>query len=195
MSKTYRCRVRKDIKEVIRRSDEIEYKVSLLDILDPDDMSEEYKKALEAVGAREDPDGKMVMDIDGVTVTVDPKEKTVKARLEEEKTVSEKVDKVVDVFEWTDLRESAQQQAEDDVDKEIREKLEEEGKTVEEQAKKKLEAAEEKIREKLREAANEAHKSALRRKAKRIGRILSEKEESAQNGDRRMVIEIETGEG
>ena len=195
MSKTYRCRVKKDIREIVRKSDEIEYKVSLLDILDPDEMTEEYKKALKSLGAKESPDGKLSLDVDGVTLTVDPKEKTVKARLEDEKEVRESIDREVDVFEWTDAREAAQKKAEEDVSKEFDKKIEAEGKVIEDQVRRKLEKAEEKIREKLREAANEAHKAALRKKAHKIGRVIQDREESMENGDKRMSIEIEINGG
>ena len=57
MSKTYRCRVKKDVRVVSRASDEVEYKVSLLDILNPEEMEEQYRKALQSMGAKETADG------------------------------------------------------------------------------------------------------------------------------------------
>ncbi len=191
MSKTYRCRVKKDIREVHSVEDEIEYKVSLLDILDQDEMEEEYRKALRSLGADEDSDGNIVLDVDGVEVTVDTSSKKATARVDGKEEIEIHVDKEVKVFDWGDNERRAQEEAEKVTENEMKAEVEDKIKAHEKKVRGKLNAAGDKIKEKLREAANEAHKSALRKKAERIGRVTVDQEDGMENGDQRLTIEIE----
>ena len=191
MSKTYRCRVQRDVRVVSRVADEVKYKVNLLDILDPEEMEAEYRQALRAMGAREEEGGGMVLDLDGVRVCVDPGEKTATAGVNEEEEISISVNRDVRVFQWEDSEEKARQEAEKRTDAEITNEMAKKKKHHEQDVRDRLEGADRIIREKLREAANEAHKSALRKKADRMGRIMSNKDETLENGDKRLTLEIE----
>ena len=195
MSKTYRCRVKKDIQEVHRVQDELEYKLGLLDILPPEEMEKDFRKALEDMGAREEEDGSLTLEIEGIQVTVDTEEKKAIARVGEEKEISVEVEREVYVFDWGDNKENAQRTAEQEqgkgLEQELARKLEQEKEKHERRVRGKLEGAREKIQEKLREAVNETHKNALRKKASRMGKILADREEEQANGDQRLTLEIE----
>jgi hypothetical protein len=193
MSKTYRCRVKKDIRETHRTADTIELKISLLDILDPKEMEGMYRKALKDTGAKENADGTLELKVDGVTVTVDPKEKTAVGRVEGKKDIEIHVDKEVQVYNIRDNEKVAQAMAEKKVADEIAADVANKKKELEEKVKSTLDAAEEKVKEKLREAANEAHKAALRKKADRMGKVTVNREEELGNGDKRLTLEIELG--
>lgn len=191
MSKTYRCRVKQDIRETHRCADTIELKISLLDILDPDEMDGIYRKALKDAGAKERPEGTLELKVDCVTVTIDPKEKTAVVRADGTKEIEVHVDKEVNVYQVRDNEQVAQGMAEKKVADEIAADIEKQKKVLEEKVKSTLDAAEEKVKEKLREAANEAHKAALRKKADRMGKVTVNKEEELGNGDKRLTLEIE----
>jgi len=191
VSKTYRCRVRKDVSVVSKAADEVRYKVGLLDILDPDEMREHYRKSLQALGAQEGKDGKFVVEVAGAKVTVDPNARSAVAEVAEKERITVSTDRVVAVRNVQDDEAAARQEAERRVGQELAAEAAKRKRSHEERVRGKLDAADEAVRAKLREAANEAHKSALRAKADRLGKVMADKEETLANGDKRVTLEVE----
>jgi len=193
MSKTYKCRVKKDITETHRVSDEIEYKIRLLDILDKEDMAEEYEKVLKDMGGKKKKDGNLEIEIDGVKITIDVKKQNVKAKVDEKEKISENVDKELEIYDYDYNENIAHKKAEEIIEKDIKEKINKRKAEHEVKVREKLEKAEEKIKEKLREATNETHKRALRRKADSMGKVIVDQENKLKNGDNQLVLEVEIG--
>lgn len=192
MSKTYRCRVKKELREVHRARDQVHYRgLGLLDVLDPQDMEDVYRQALKDMGASEKSDGSLSLRVGEATVRVDPKQRTAEVSVSEDKEVRTKVDREEKIFEWSESREKAQKKAEEKVDREAGGELEKKKKDHDEEVRSKLDQVEDRVKEQLRRAANEAHKAALRRKAGRMGTVTVDKEDELANGDRRLTLEVE----
>lgn len=191
MSKTYKCRIKKDIVESHRVSDEIEYNLGLLDILPPEEMEDIYKEAVKNSGGVEKEDKNLEISIDSITITIIPSEKKARVRISEEKKIAIHIDREEKVFEYSDSEVKAQKKAEEKADREINAELNKQKEDHINKVKKKLADSEEKVKEKLREISNEVHKNALRKKAGALGRINLDREEKLSEGDNRLTIEIE----
>ncbi len=200
MSRTYRCKVKKDLKEVHKTADEIRYRISLLDkkhlgILKPDEMEEIYRAALKEMGASEESDGTLVLEVDGIKITINTKDKTATARLEEEIEIKAEAQKTVKVYDVNDDRQKAQKEAEKAVEKvlkkELDQKIRDKKAAQTQKTREQLNRADGAVREKLRQAANEAYKKALREKASRMGNITEDREETLENGNQRLTLAIE----
>lgn len=190
MSKTYRCRVKKDIRETLSSEDSVGYAIGLLDTLDPAEMAAEFRKALIAAGAAERGDGGLSLEVAGVTVTVNAAGRTATARVARKDELRESVDKVVDEYSVRDSEKAAQKKAEAAVDGEIRERVAEARRDHAAGIAEALRKADPAIRKALRAAANEANKAALRKKAGCMGVVTADREEILPNGDRRLTLEI-----
>ena len=190
MSKTYRCRVKKDIRETLSSEDSVGYAIGLLDTLDPGEMAAEFRKALIAAGATETGDGRLALEVEGASVTVNADGGTATARIARKDELKESVDKVVDAYSVRDNGASAQKTAEATVDGEIRERVAEARRAHAAETAEALRKADPAIRKALRAAANEANKAALRKKAGRLGVVTADREENLPNGDRRLTLEI-----
>ena len=81
--------------------------------------------------------------------------------------------------------------AEKQADHEVAPRLEEEKQRHQKEVRGRLDQADERIRTRLRQASNKAHESALRIKASRLGRVVTDQEETTETGDKKLTLEIE----
>jgi hypothetical protein len=195
MSKTYRCKVRVDLKERVRARDAVEYEIDLGRVLGKQEESELLRQKLRAAGGTEQ-DGKLALDIGGVTVEVDPATGKVTAEVNADGEVAVHVDEERQVWNVRDSAEQAQRSAQAEAESEARarllaEKTATEG-TLAGQVRGKLGRATPEIVRRLREVRAEVEKEAVVRKAQRLGTVLGTHEsEDKATGDRTLTVDVE----
>ncbi len=194
MSRTYRCRVQKDLSTSVRARDSITLTLGLRDLVGEEETNQILREALEALGGGSDEAGRVQLDIDGVRVTVDPAERSAELSVGEDYELQVSVDTVVDSYNYGDDEEAAQAAAEARVESQLKASLNTKRAAAEAETRERLDAAEGAVRAVLREATARTEIESLRRKAERMGRILSvTEEEDPKTGDRQVVIELELG--
>jgi hypothetical protein len=195
MSKSYRCRVKVDLRERVAARDAVAYEIDIGRILGKKAEAALLRKALLDLGGEEQ-DGKVVLEVEGVRVTVDPETGEAQASVEDEGDVRRHVDEERKVFNVRDDEAAAKEKAQADAEKEAKVSLEQEKaalqKTLDDKVRDTLKAAGPAIVRRLRVARGETEKAALEEKARQLGTVVSKREtEDPKRGDRSLVIEIE----
>lgn len=194
MSRTYRCRVQKDLTITVRARDSITLRLGLHELVGEDETNEILRKVLEEAGGRVGDDGQVTLGIEGVQVVVDVEGRTAEASLGEDYELEASADEIVDSYSHADDKRAAQAAAEARVERDLKAELQRRKEAAEAATRAKLDAAEEAIRQTLREASAKTEIESLRRKAERMGRLLGiTEEEDPKTGDRQVVIELELG--
>ena len=195
MSKRYRCRVKKDLSIEVDARDQVEYRLRLNDILAPEETNDILRSKLADAGGRTNDEGKVILEVEGAEVEVDPKARTATARSGRSHEVRREFDGEVGAFSWGDNRSEAQDKAETRVEKQLQEEVEREREKLVEEARRTLGKAADEVSRILREATAETEKESALRKADKLGKVISvEEEQDAKTGDRTVVIEIELPE-
>ena len=190
MSRAYRITVRESTNREIKGSDEICTDLEILEILPPEQMAEILKKHLKEKGYTEQPDGTMVRQDGGATITVDPKtcEVSVKSDVKEEIALEARRE----AFGYDDagpsqrdIRERVQQQLKDDIEKKAAQETERlQGRATEALEKKLCE-----LQPELSEVVNKVTREALKTKAQQLGTV-TEIAEDEQSGNLTIKIEV-----
>jgi hypothetical protein len=195
MSRTYRCKVRVDLKERVRARDAVEYEIDLGRVLGKQEESELLRQKLRAAGGVEH-DGKIALDVRGVTVEVDPATGKVKAEVKADGDVEVHIDEERRVWNARDSAPTAQKRAQAAAEDEARERMAAEKAatqgTLEGQVRGQLGRATPEIVRRLRQVRAEVEKEAVVRKAQRLGTVLDTHEsEDAATGDRTLTVDVE----
>lgn len=190
MSKTYRCRVKRDLTDIIREKDRIVYRLRLLPVADKEKMKQWFRQALIDDGANENEDGTLEMDMDGVRVEIDVENDEVKIVSETEDDLHIQIDEDRKVYNRADNEEKAQEKAEEDVNKEVKKTIEDKQKEVRDKAVKILREAEGKVKTRIRKAENKTIEKGLDEKADSMGDVVQKEEEAGVNGDRRVIWRV-----
>lgn len=195
MSKTYRCKVRVDLKERVRARDAVEYEIDLGRVLGKQEESELLRQKLRAAGGVEK-DGKIALDIGGVRVEVDPATGKVTAEVGADGDVEVRIDEERQVWNVRDNAEAAQKSAQAEAENEARQRLAAEKATkqgaLEGRVRGKLGRATPEIVRRLREVRAEVEKEAVVRKAQRLGTVLGTHESQDEaTGDRTLTVDVE----
>jgi hypothetical protein len=195
MSKTYRCRVKVDLKERVLARDAVEYEIGLGRVLGKKEEAEILRQKLREAGGVEH-DGKLALDIGGVRVEVDPESGKVTAEVAADGEVEHQVDEERKVFNVADSPEQAQRHAQAQAEQQARANLAAKKAAVQGEldgkVRGKLGQATPEIVRKLREVRAEVEKEAVVRKAERLGTIVGRhEEEDKATGDRKLTLEIE----
>ena len=194
MSKTYRCKVRVDLKERVRSRDAVEYELDVGRLLGKKEESELLRAKLREAGGVEQ-DGKIALEIEGVKVEVDPATGKVTAEVGSEREVEIHVDEERKVWNVRDQAEEAQRGAQKQAEKEAEDKLEAKKAAarndLDGQVRGKLGRATPAIVRRLREVRAEVEKEAILRKAGRLGTVLGKHEsEDKATGDRTLTVDV-----
>ncbi len=190
MSKTYICRVKRDLREVLREEDRVVYRVRLLPVADKEKMKKWFKDSLIKDGARENEDGTLGMELDGVKVEIDIDKEEVRVVSETGEEVNIKKDEQKKIYNVADNEQAAQKKAQEDVDNEVAQEIKEHRDRLRKKAVKALNEAEGKVKTKIRRAENDAIKKGLDEKAHGLGQVVDVDESTEGNGDKRTVWRI-----
>ncbi|MBN2576082.1 MAG: hypothetical protein JXP73_16080 [Deltaproteobacteria bacterium] len=195
MSKTYRCKVRVDLKERVRARDAVEYEIDLGRVLGKQEEGELWRQKLREAGGVEK-DGKIALDVGGVAVEVDPATGKVTAEVKADDDVEVHLDEERRVWNAQDSAEAAQKRAQATAEQEARERMAAE-KTAAQGAldghvRGQLGRAAPEIVRRLREVRAEVEKEAVVRKAQRLGTVLGTHESRDEaTGDRTLTVDVE----
>lgn len=189
MSKTYTCRVKRDLSELIREKDRVVYRLRLLPVGDREKMKDWFRQALTEDGAKGD-QRKLHFEIDGVQVEVDLEEDQIRIVSESTQDLHIEKDEERKIYNVADDERAAQQKAEEQVDQEIEREVREARDRIRKQAAQRLREAEVKVKSRIRKAENEAIKKALDEKAHSLGEVLDVEESEEINGDKRIAWRI-----
>jgi hypothetical protein len=196
VSRIYRCRVKRDLSTSVQAGDEVQYRIRVNDILDQEETTDILRQKLVAAGGEERGDGKIVLEVDGAEVEVDPHARTAVARVEQRRQIDKHVDREVRARSWRDRREEAQAAAQSKVESQARSELESERRAaqqqLEQEVRRRLGDAADAIAKALRTASAQTEQEAVVRKAQRMGKVKSVTEsEDSDTGDRKIVIQLE----
>ena len=195
MSKTYRCRVKVDLKERVLARDAVEYEIGLGRVLGKKEEAGILRQKLREAGGVER-DGKIALEIGGVRVEVDPETGKVTAQVEAGREVEHHVDEERKEYNVADSAEQAQKRAQARAEEQARATLAAKKAAVKDELDGKVRAelgrATPEIVRRLREVRAEVEKEAVVRKAEKLGTVVARHEsEDKATGDRTMTVEIE----
>ncbi|MCP4750857.1 MAG: hypothetical protein GY866_08190 [Proteobacteria bacterium] len=190
MSRTYRCRVKRDLTEVIKERDSIVYRLKRLPVADKKKMNRWFRRALLEDGAGENEDGTLEMEFDGVRVEIDLEKEEVRATSEIEDELHIRIDEERSEYDYGDNKERAQEKAEKHVDREIAKKVKATRARHKKAAVGKLNEAQDQIKERIRTAENKVVEKALDEKTKTLGKNVQKEEEVEIDGGKRLVWSV-----
>jgi len=195
MSKSYRCRVKVDLKERVAARDAVEYELDLGRILGKKEEAALLRQKLRAAGGVEQ-DGKIALEIGGVRVEVDPDTGQVRAEVEAGRAVEHAIDEERQVYNVRDSAEQAHRSAQAAAEQQARSALEAKKAAVQNeldgQVRGRLGRAAPQIVRRLREVRAQVEKAAMERKAARLGTVVARHEsEDKATGDRSLTLEVE----
>jgi fructose-1,6-bisphosphatase/inositol monophosphatase family enzyme len=189
MSRAYRIAVKENLKRIIRAKDHVSTQVEILEVLPKEQMAQLLKEELQRRGFQEK--GKqLVRSQNGVTVTVDPTDGTVKVESERQENVELEGERVGRA--WDDAGPNSKQ-LKDQLRKELVADLEKQAGSKEAELQKAatdaLESQLGDLRQELDRAVNRVTAEALKQKAATLGSI-KEMTEDAESGSLTIVLEV-----
>ena len=188
MSRAYRITVKESETRTLRGADEICTKLELLDILPPEDTAGLLKGALAERGFKEQADGTLTRQDDGLTVTVDPCDGTVSVKSEVSEKVGLEAKRHTSGYDDVGptekaIRDKMKDQLKADLDK----KAEQEMARLQNEATEKLEKHLDELQPELGRVVNKVTREALKQKARSMGTV----QEVHEDADGNMLIKVE----
>lgn len=189
MSRAYRVEVRESENVTVRASDEISTRITLLDILSPEETGELLRRELARRGFSGE-EGAVRKTKGEITITVDPCSGDVSLKID---TSREKTESSVQRGIAVDDVKGSQQLVEGHLKEkaiaEIEHKIELEKQRLQREASERLEQAVRDFQPELKEIVNEVTKAALKTKAARLGQIKEVVEDQA-TGSMTITVEV-----
>ncbi len=190
MSRAYRISVKESETRHLKAGDEIGTTLELLEILPPEDMATLLRQELKNRGFEEQPDGTLVRQDGGTTVTVDPCSGTVTVKAETEATVEKEAKRDATGFNdvgptETSLRDRVRDQLKQDLEK----RFDQEQSALQKQATEQLEKKLQELQPEISEIVNKVTRDALKEKAQQLGTV-KEISEDAESGSLTIKIEV-----
>lgn len=194
MSKTYTCRVKKDLREEVREEDRVVYKLKPLPVADKEKMRNWMREALLEDGATSNADSTLSLDVEGVKVEIDLEKDEVRIVAETTEDIHVEKDEKRRVYDLLDNEKRAREKAEAQVEQELATEMEKAKaaslKRLRDTVSEALRQAEEEVKRRIRSAENIAIEKGLDEKARDFGEILDKEEAVDSEGNHRVVWRI-----
>lgn len=190
MSRAYWVKLGSSIQETIKAGDKTSTKVDVKNICPEAEMEDILRKNLENEGWEKTGENEYEKEVEGVNHKWDVKTGKVEASLEEEEEVTEKVK----VKSRGYNNDSAREQAKKDLkakEDETRKKISNKEKALQKKISKRLAESESSRNEEVNKVLQGTYKDAIKRKARRMGRVTSEVESKTAEGGYELDITIE----
>lgn len=185
MSQKYTCRIA--LKETVTSDDEITQKLTLENILTPEDMKALLRTQLETDGwVKGEDDIYQKTDDQGIVSRVNPETGDVSHKLEAKAEINEEVSGTADTWNLDDSKKQAKEIA-DRRALEIKKKREDK---LAGEVRKKLSDAESAKTEEVALVLRGVYAEALKQKARKMGEVVSQNEGTNQNGEYELVIKV-----